>query len=380
MKIAKCKVKNVIESARGESASRKYVNATNAINAMNPSNPMNPMNPSNPINPMNFSRDILKINPEAEIEKIGQFIREITLRNFKRKGAVIGISGGIDSAVVAELCVKALGGERVFGLFLPEKESNPISLQYGRKQAAKLGINTETVDITESLQSLGVYQKRNAAIKGIIPEFHDSLKFNITLPQNLLEKDRLNYHSITVEDKNGKKQTKRLSGTDWLEISACQNIKQRTRMIQCYYYAEKNNYIVAGTTNKPELMQGFFVKFGDGGVDIEPIAHLYKTQVYQLANYLGVIQEIINRPPSPDTYSLPVSDKEFYFCLDYEMLDLLLYAYENNIPMDKIVGVLGLEKEQINRVFKDFRAKEQATWHLRQMAPTVPIESAGHKV
>ena len=118
-------------------------------------------------------------------------------------------------------------------------------------------------------------------------------------------------------------------------------------------------------------MQGNFVKFGDGGVDIEPIAHLYKTQLYQIANYLGVIQEIIDRPPSPDTYSLPVSDKEFYFCLDFELLDLLLYAYENGIPANNISMTLGLEDQQIDRVFRDFRAKGQASWHLRSTPPTV---------
>jgi NAD+ synthase len=322
-------------------------------------------------NKPDFSKNVLRINPEVEVEKICRFIREITLKNFKRKGAVVGLSGGIDSAVTAELSVRALGKERVLGLFLPEKESNPISLEYGEKHAADLGIKSLKIDITDHLESLGVYQRRNAVIKRVFPEFDDHMKFHITLPQNLLEMDRLNYHSITIEDKNGKRETKRLSATDWLEIAACQNMKQRTRMTQLYYYSEKNNYIVAGTTNKSELMQGFFVKFGDGGVDIEPLAHLFKTQVYQIADYLGVIQEIINRPPSPDTYSLPVSDKEFYFCLDYGMLDLLLYAYENNIPLDNIARVLGLEPKQIDRVFKDFRAKEQATWHLREMAPTV---------
>ena len=149
------------------------------------------------------------------------------------------------------------------------------------------------------------------------------------------------------------------------------NMKLRMRMIQLYYFAEKKNYLVAGTTNKSEVAQGFFVKFGDGGVDIEPIAHLYKTQVYQLAKYLGVIEEILNRPPSPDTYSLPVTDKEFYFCLDFELLDLLLYAYENKVPKDQISVVLGLDSEQIERVFKDFRAKERATWHLREMPPSL---------
>ena len=311
------------------------------------------------------------MDASLEVTRISDFIHEMTFKNFKRKGAVIGLSGGIDSALVAELCVKALGRERVLGIFLPEKESNPISLDYGQKQAAKLGIETVTVDITEYLQSLGVYRNRNDVIKRIIPEFDESFKFHITLPQNLLEKDRYNYHSITVEDKTGKRETKRLSGTDWLEISACQNIKQRVRMIQFYYYAEKNNYLVAGTTNKAEAAQGFYVKFGDGGVDIEPIAHLYKTQVYQLSSHLGVIEEIIRRPPSPDTYSLPVTDKEFYFCIDYELLDLLLYAYENNVPRHDISKVLNLEEQQIDRVFKDFKAKEQATWHLRRMPPTI---------
>jgi NAD+ synthase len=319
---------------------------------------------------MEFNRGILKINPEAEVEKIFQFIREMTFKNFKRRGAVVGLSGGIDSALVAELCVKALGKEKVLGMFLPEKESNPISLEYGQKQAAKIGIQTVKIDITEYLESFKAYQTRNTVIKRIFPEFNESFKFHITLPQNLLEKDRLNYHSITIEAGNGTRKTKRISATDWLQISACQNMKLRIRMIQLYYCAEKNNYIVAGTTNKSEVMQGFFVKFGDGGVDMEPIAHLYKTQVYQLAYYLGVTEEIISRPPSPDTYSLPVTDKEFYFCLDYELLDLLLYAYENDVPYHEITSVVGFDKEQIERVFRDFKAKEQASWHLREMPPS----------
>ena len=320
---------------------------------------------------MKFNRNILTIDPEAEAEKICRFIREITLKNFKRRGTVVGLSGGIDSAVISELCMRAMGKERVLGLILPEKESNPISPEYGQKQAEKIGIETVTVDITGNLTSLGVYQRRNAVIKRIFPEFDESFKFHITLPQNLLEKNRLNYHSITIEDGNGTRQTRRISGPDWLEISACQNMKQRTRMIQLYHYAEKNNYLVAGTTNRSEVMQGFYVKFGDGGVDIEPIAHLYKTQVYQLARYFGVIDEILNRPPSPDTYSLPVTDKEFYFCLDYELLDLLLYAYENNVPLSTVSDGLDLREEQVERVFKDFKAKEQATWHLREMPPSL---------
>lgn len=320
---------------------------------------------------MTFSKSILDINPSFEVSRISDYIREMTFKNFKRKGAVVGLSGGLDSAVLAELCVRALGRDKVLGLFLPEKESNPISLEYGQKQSEKLGIETIKVDITEYLESLRVYERRNAVIKKVFPGFDDSCRFHVTLPQNLLEKSRLNYYTITIEDKAGNIQKKRLSGSEWLSISACQNMKQRIRMIQLYYYSEKNNYIVGGTTNKTEVMQGFYVKFGDGGVDIEPIAHLYKTQVYQLAEHLGVIDEILNRSPSPDTYSLPVTDKEFYFCLDFELLDLLLYAFENKVPLDQISSTLDLKEEQIEWAFKDFKAKERATWHLREMPPSL---------
>lgn len=318
-----------------------------------------------------FSREILSIDPEIEEQRICNFIREMTLIKFRRGGAVVGLSGGVDSAVVGELCVRALGKERVLGLLLPEKESNPLSLEYGKKQAEKMGINYLQVDITPFLERLGLYQERNSVIKDIFPEFDDTFRFQVTLPQDLLERDRINYHILTIEDRDGNRKSRRLSGKEWLRISACQNMKQRVRMILLYHYAESYNYLVAGTTNKTEAIQGFYVKYGDGGVDIEPIAHLYKTQVYQLARHLGVIEEIIHRVPSPDTYSLPVSDKEFYFCLDYELLDLLLYSYQNRIPFEQVVESLNLSNEQVERVFRDFEAKERATWHLRQIPPSL---------
>jgi len=147
---------------------------------------------------------------------------------------------------------------------------------------------------------------------------------------------------------------------------AANDIKQRIRMVQLYYHAEKMNYLVAGTTNKTEYAQGFYVKYGDGGVDIEPIAHLYKNQVYQVANFLEIPQEIIERTPSPDTYSAEVSDQEFYFCLPYQLLDLLLYAQENKIAPALAGKYLNLTEEQIQRVFRDFDSKKRATKHLRQ--------------
>jgi NAD+ synthase len=322
-------------------------------------------------NSMLFSRSILDIDTDPEITRITDFIRDMTLRKFKRRWAVIGLSGGVDSAVSAELCVRALGKDKVLAVFLPERESNPISLEYGQKQAQKMGVETFKIDITENLESLRAYEERDSVIKTIFPEFDNSYKFQVILPQNLLEKDRINYHSLIIEDSTGNRKSARIPASDWLRILASQNTKQRIRMVQLYYYAEKNNYIVVGTTNMTESAQGFYVKFGDGGVDIEPLAHLYKTQVYQLAKGLGVIKEIINRPPSPDTYSLPATDKELYFCLDYELLDLLIYAYENKVPVEEVSSTLGLTPEQIRRLFKEIKSKEEATWHLRQIPPTL---------
>lgn len=320
---------------------------------------------------MTFSKEVLSIDPEIEKDRIADFIRDATFKRFKRKGAVIGLSGGIDSALTAELCVRAMGKERVLALILPERESNPVSSEYGLKQAKKLGLETITVDITGNLVSMEIYEKRDSVIRKMFPEFDSTMKFHVTLPQDLLDEDRISFHSLVIEDQDGNRKSSRIAGKDWLQIAASQNVKQRVRMVQLYHHADKNNYIVAGTTNKTEALQGFFVKYGDGGVDIEPLAHLYKTQAFQLSRHLGVVEEIINRPPSPDTYSLPVSDKEFYFRMDYELLDLLLYAYENEVPMKQITSMLGLKEEQVNRVFRDFKAKERATWHLREMPPTL---------
>lgn len=236
---------------------------------------------------MRFSKAVLDIDPGKEISRVSEFIRESTFKKFRSRGAVVGLSGGVDSAVVAEFLVQALGREGVLGVLLPEKESNPISTEYGLKQAKKLGIETVLVDITDRLKTLKVYEERDSVIRDVFPEFDSSFRFHVTLPQNLLEKDRINYHNITIEDKEGKRQTQRISAKDWLRISACQNMKQRVRMVELYHHSEVSHYIVAGTTNKTEVCQGFFVKYGDGGVDLEPVSHLYKTQVYSVARYLA---------------------------------------------------------------------------------------------
>ncbi|OGC80681.1 MAG: NAD(+) synthase [candidate division Zixibacteria bacterium RBG_16_43_9] len=320
---------------------------------------------------MDFHKNILDINSEKECERICEFIKEQVFTHFRREGAVVGISGGIDSALTSALSVRALGKDKVLGVFLPEKESNPISLTYGELLAKKLGIRTEKVDLTQALESLGCYKKRDEVIKKISPAYDSSYKIKIGLPQDLLERDRINYFSLKMINPKGEEKSFRLSKEGLLGIVAATDMKQRSRMIQLYYYAEKYNYMVIGTTNLSEYAQGFYVKFGDGGVDLEPIAHLYKTQVYQLAKFLDIPEEIIKRVPSPDTFSAVVSDQEFFFCMPYDLLDLLLYAQENKIPLSKVSQVLNLSEEQITRAYRDFDQKRKASIHLNQNAPNL---------
>lgn len=315
----------------------------------------------------NFNRKVLDIDCNTEAKRISDFIKKTVLKDYRRRGVVVGLSGGIDSALTAALSVKTFGKERVLGLILPEKESSSESEVLARELANQLGIKTEMVLITPTLESLGVYQRRETLVKKYFPEFTEGWKYKMAISKDTLEREGLNIFHLIVIDKDGVAHKERLSLNDYFEMVAATDMKQRTRMMQLYYYAEKSNYIVAGTTNKSELLQGFFVKYGDGGVDIEPIAHLYKTQVFQLSEYLGVPQSIIKRTPSPDTWSAGVSDEEFYFRVPYDLLDLLLYAHEQQVPLEDVSNILDMPPEKILRFYKDFDAKNKATWHLRVM-------------
>lgn len=317
---------------------------------------------------MVFDRDVLKIDISSETDRICDFIDE-KVGAMKRDGAVIGISGGIDSAVAAALCVKALGKGKVLGLILPERESNSVSVKYAVKQAARLGMKTETVEITPALEAIGTYRRRDKFIRDIFPEYTPQYKSKITLPADLLSRDAYNLFTLTIADGEGNIRSARLDRTGLQGIIAATDTKQRTRMLYLYLYAESNNYLVCGTTNRSEYVQGFFVKYGDGGVDIEPIAHLYKTQVYRVAEYLGVIREIIEREPSPDTFSLTLSDEDFYFRMPYDRLDPLLFAWENAVPVSEVCEAMSLTEQQVRRAFRDFNAKANATKHLRDATP-----------
>lgn len=318
---------------------------------------------------MKFDKELLRIDPAKEAEIAIEFMRKAVKGVPKRDGIIVGISGGIDSAVVASLAVRAVGKENVLGLILPEKESNPQSAEFARKLIDKLGIAHRTVDLNQTVESYGAYRNRDEVIKSIFPEYDSATyKFNIHLPQNLLDIDRFNYYTLRIDDGKGNQKEKRLGKKEFLAITAAANVKIRSRMIALYYWGDQNNYLVAGTTNKTEFILGDYCKYGDGGTDIEGVCHLYKLQIYQLGEYLGVPDDIMRRTPTPDTFSLTVSDKDFYFCLPFELLDPLLFAWEYKVNINDVTRGLGLTKEQVLRAYRDFESKHTSTEHIRQLA------------
>jgi len=314
---------------------------------------------------LKFHKDSLIIDAEAVSEQLAQTVRQQIRGKLKKAGAVVGISGGIDSSVVLALCVKALGPKRVLGIMMPEKDSSPDSLTLARNLADKFGVETVVEDIAGGLEGLGCYRRRDEAIRQVFPEYDKGYKNKITIPTNILEKETFNFFNLTVESPNGEQQTKRMPPSAYLQIVAASNLKQRLRMTTLYYHAEKRNFAVVGTGNKDEHEQGFFVKYGDGGADLKPIAHLFKVQVFQLAKALGVTDEILGREPTTDTYSAGSTQEEFFFGLDFYRMDMLWFAMENGVPAEEAARVLNLTTEQVERAYYNIQRKIDATEYLR---------------
>jgi NAD+ synthase len=322
---------------------------------------------------MHFTIKSLKINPDIEMDRIVDFVTNQVLKKYRRRGIVVGLSGGVDSALMSAIATQALGKDKVVGLILPEKESGSVSSLYARKHAEKLGIEFREIDITPTVESIVPYGRRDEYIRKLIPEYTKDCRYNIKLPTDLLDRDSYNFYVLNVQLPDGSMKTKRLTPDSFRMITAFASVKIRARMIHLYWEAEKRDLVVAGTTNRTEMILGDFCKYGDGGTDIEPLSHLYKDQIFQIARHIGVIPEIINRIPSPDTFSLPVSDQEFYFRIPFEKLDILLFAWEHEVPVAEVSKVLNLHEDAVKRAFRDFTAKKNVTAHLRELPNTVII-------
>jgi len=316
-----------------------------------------------------FRKDILIIdNIDHTIQQIVRDLKDDLHFKLHRHGGVIGISGGIDSSVTLALSVMAFGPEKVSGIMMPEKDSSPESELLAKKLAEKFGVKTILENISPALEGFGCYMRRDEAVKRAFPEYNPSIhKMKIVIRSTPMSQLPPVFSCVIVDEK-GNEKSKLLSAGDYMQIMAASNFKQRTRMSMLYYHAERLHYAVIGTPNKHEVEQGFFVKYGDGGADIMPIANYYKTQVYQMAEYLGIPEEIIKRTPTTDTYSAEQTQEEFFYQFPYQTLDLLWYAYENDYDPSEVGKEMGYSVEEVKSVFENFKRKQMTTGYLR-MAP-----------
>lgn len=310
-----------------------------------------------------FTVDDLRIDVDKTAGDIVHAVKRQVLRKLRRRGAVVGLSGGIDSSLTAAICVRALGPERVLGLFMPEQDSDVESLRLGRLLADEYGIDTVLEDISETLLGTGCYRRRNAALKRVFPDFAPDWRWKIVLP-SLFGDTPYRVFSAVARTAEGKQYRQRLPLDVYQEVVAATNFKQRVRKMMEYHHADRLRYAVAGTPNLLEHDQGFFVKLGDGAADIKPIAHLYKSQVYQLAEYLGVPKQIRERAPTTDTYSLEQTQEEFFFSLPYEQMDACLYGYNHQRPCQEVAADIELTADQVERVYRDIEAKRKAAQYL----------------
>jgi NAD+ synthase len=314
-----------------------------------------------------FSREILTIqNLDEEVARIIKKLRADMQKVLKRKGVVVGISGGVDSSVTLALAVKAFGADKVVGILLPEKDSSKESKILALGLAEKFGVKTIEEDITKALEGFGCYKRRDEAVSAVFPEYDPSTyKMKITLNQGGVGHNLPPLYLLTIIDHSGQSKSKIIPVKEFLQIVAATNFKQRSRMSMLYYHAERLHYAVIGTPNKHEVEQGFFVKFGDGGADVMPIAHLYKTQVYQLARYLEIPENIIQRTPTTDTYSAEQTQEEFFYQFPFEQMDLLWYAYEHEIDADLVASEMNMSRVEILSIFSNFARKQRTTEYQR---------------
>lgn len=315
---------------------------------------------------------VLDLDLPKTVERICERIRE-SVATMRKRGAVVAISGGIDSSVCAALSTRALGREHVLFLILPERDSSSRSGRLGNMLADHLNVERIVCDIAPTLDAIGCYRWRDDAIRAVFPDYGEGWKNKIVIAGGL--ERGINFHKLVVEDPSGQRQEKRLGPKEYLQIVAAQNFKQRIRKTLEYFHADRLNYLVIGTPNRLEYDQGFFVKNGDGSADMKPIAHLYKTQVYALARHLGLPNEVVSVRPTTDTFSLEQGQDEFYFALPYEKMDLALWAKNHGRPAAELGAALGISEQQAELVYRDIDTKRRTTRYLHARPELVePIE------
>jgi NAD+ synthase len=311
---------------------------------------------------MPLDAGVLKIDEAAEAAAIADRLRALVMGELRRRGVVVAVSGGVDSAVCLALAAQAFGPGKVLALLLPERESSASSVTLGRAVAEQVGVEAITQDITPALEGIGAYHRRDQAIRRLFPDYGLGWKSKIVIAGGT--QGGLNFFKLVVRSPAGVQEEQRLPIGPYLEIVAAQNYKQRLRKTVEYHHADRLNYAVIGTPNRLEYDQGFFVKNGDGSADVKPIAHLYKTQVYALARHYRLPAEICQGSPTTDTYTLAQGQDEFYFALPYQQMDLALWAFNHGVPAGELAPAVGLSAERAALVYRDIQNKRGTTRYL----------------
>ena len=294
-------------------------------------------------------------------------------RRFGRLGAVVAVSGGIDSAVCLGLAARALGPARTVAIALPDKESDPVSARLGAEVAGLFGVEFVVRDITDALDALGCYADRLAVVRRLSPGFDPAAgdAFSVEFVPAKGEGARLQSFVLTVV-RGGVTTRRRLGGRDFLTIMAATNQKQRLRMLSAYRVADERNLLVVGTSNRLEIDQGFFVKHGDGCGEVFPLRYLLKSQVYDLGAHLGVPESIRRRPPTTDTFSAPQSQEEYFYGTSVETGDALWLAYHDGVTEDRAATATGLTAEDVGKFFGLYSRRSHYAGYL---TATIPPDS-----
>jgi NAD+ synthase len=319
----------------------------------------------------NLHPDIFALNCEAEADRIAERMIEIVGNQLRKRGVIIAISGGVDSAVCAALAIRAFGNNKVYGLMLPERDSSANSLSRGKLVTDQFDIAYAVEDIAPTLDTLGCYRWRDDAMRKVFPDYAAGWKSKIAIAGG--RDGGFSYFKLVVQSPDGQLHEKRLPPREYLQIVAATNFKQRVRKLAEYFHADRLNYAVIGTPNRLEYDQGFFVKNGDGAADLKPIAHLYKTQVYAIARHLKIPDVICNAAPTTDTYSLQQGQDEFYFSLTYDKMDVALWSHNHGINVDELGAYLGISANEAQFIYDDIIAKRLATTYLH--APPALVET-----
>jgi len=305
---------------------------------------------------------------EAAAERLREGIAEAVHR-LGRRGAVVAVSGGVDSGVVAALCARALQPEHVLCLRMPERDVGSESSALGLELARTLGCPTVEEPITAALEGLGFYRRRDDAIRAVFPEYEPHWRHKLV---RSAPTGGVIVFSLVVELPDGGEERRRMPAEPYRALLAATNMKQRVRKLMEYTWADRLGYAVAGTANLLEHDQGFFVKGGDGLADIKPIAGLYKQRVYAMARHLGLPGGIAGRQPTTETFSLPQTQEEFYFGHPHERMDALVWGEKHGVPAQELAPLAGLDAEGVEVAYREIARRREATAYLH--APAIVLD------